>query len=230
MTDAEKKEASRVYNLEQQQRYNERQIRKYKRLSDGSVDPENQQRYQKKLEEWQDVQKKFINANGDVLKRRYENEAIHGIGPIDNYDTRRAVESMRREVEFERLQALKKDLTSSVNGDIIGLPDIQIGRSVGAKALNYGVMDLETGEMFKFVEGTRLQDVEVFAGKGTKTIYEKAYKYADKKGGKLEDWQHVKGKGWLETAEGDRKAEVHWSQCEGIGKFDFFVKRWLDEG
>jgi hypothetical protein len=41
MTEEEKKEASRVYNLEQQQRYNERQIRKYKRLSDGSVDPEN---------------------------------------------------------------------------------------------------------------------------------------------------------------------------------------------
>ena len=53
MTEAEKKEAARVYNLEQEQRYNERQIRKYKRLSDGSVDPENQERYQKKLKAWQ---------------------------------------------------------------------------------------------------------------------------------------------------------------------------------
>ena len=97
MTAAEKKEASRVYNLEQQQRYNERQIRKYKRLSDGSVDPENQLRYQKKLEVWQDTQRNFVKANGDVLKRRYENEAIYGIGPIDNYDTRRTVESMKRE-------------------------------------------------------------------------------------------------------------------------------------
>lgn len=76
MTDAEKKEASRVYNLEQQQRYNERQIRKYKRLADGSVDPENQQRYQQKLEEWQGEQKRFVKANGDVLKRRYENEKL----------------------------------------------------------------------------------------------------------------------------------------------------------
>ena len=70
-------------------------------IYDGSVDPENQHRYQKKLEEWQDVQKRFVKTNGDVLKRRYENEAIHGIGPIDNADTRRAVESMKREVEFE---------------------------------------------------------------------------------------------------------------------------------
>ncbi len=119
MTAAEKKEATRVYNLEQQQRYNERQIRKYKRLSDGSVDPENQLRYQRKLEEWQDTQKRFVKANGDVLKRRYENEAIHGIGPIDNYDTRSAVESMKREVEIERLRALKKDLTNSGNSDIM---------------------------------------------------------------------------------------------------------------
>lgn len=98
MTAAEKKEAARVYDLEQQQRYNERQIRKYKRLSNGSVDPENQLRYQKKLEAWQAEQRRFVKANGDVLKRRYENESIHGIGPIDNADTRRTVESMKREV------------------------------------------------------------------------------------------------------------------------------------
>jgi len=45
----------------------------------------------------------------------------------------------------------------------------------------------------------------------------------------VEDWQHVKGVGFLETEEGIRKAELHWSQCESIGKFDFFIKRWLDE-
>jgi len=90
-------------------------------------------------------------------------------------------------------------------------------------------MDLATGEMFHFVEGTRLQNVEVFAGKGSKVPYRNAYKYADEYGGRVEDWQHVKGKGWLSTSDGDRRAEVHWSQCEGIGKHDFFVKRWLDE-
>ena len=102
MTEEEKKEAARVYNLEQQQRYNERQIRKYKRLSDGSVDPENRDRYYKKLSEWQETQKNFVKANGDVLKRRYENESIHGIGPIDNKDTRRTVAQMKREVAMEK--------------------------------------------------------------------------------------------------------------------------------
>ena len=222
MTAAEKKEASRVYNLEQQQRYNERQIRKYKRLYNGSVDSENRDKYYNKLSAWQDEQKRFVKANGDVLRRRYENEVIFDQGLFDG---------MKVEYDLAKRRGQKiKDLTNAGNGDIIKMPDIQIGRSVGAKALNYDVMDLATGEMFKFVEGTRLQDVEVFAGKGSKTIYRKAYKYADREGGKPEDWQHVKGKGWLVTAEGDRIAEVHWSQCEGIGKFDFFVKRWLDEG
>ena len=98
MTAAEKKEAARVYNLEQEQRYNERQIRKYKRLSEGSVDPENQERYQKKLKAWQSKQREFVKANGDVLKRRYENESTYGIGPIDNKDTSKTVARMKREV------------------------------------------------------------------------------------------------------------------------------------
>lgn len=97
MTKEEEAEASRVYNLEQQQRYNERQIRKYKRLSSGSVDPENQLKYQHKLEAWQSRQREFVKANGDVLKRRYENESTYGIGPIDNADTRKTVAKMKRE-------------------------------------------------------------------------------------------------------------------------------------
>ena len=76
LTEEEKKEAARVYALEQKQRYNERQIRKYKRLSDGSVDPANQERYRKKLSEWQERQRDFVKANGDVLRRRYENEKL----------------------------------------------------------------------------------------------------------------------------------------------------------
>ena len=120
MTEAQKKEAERVYNLEQRQRYNERQIRKYKRLSDGSVDPENKAKYQEKLEMWQNHQKKFVKANSDVLKRRYENESTLGIGPIDNVDTRKTVERIKREAAAEKLQTFKaNDLTNSTKDDII---------------------------------------------------------------------------------------------------------------
>lgn len=123
--------------------------------------------------------------------------------------------------EWER-KFLPKVLTTLPQRDII------IGRSVGAKARNYEVMDLDTGEMFHFAEGTKIQDVEVFAGKGVKSPFRKAEKYADRYGGKPEDWQHAKGFGVLATPEGDREAEVHWVQCSGVGKFEFFVKEWLD--
>lgn len=108
-------------------------------------------------------------------------------------------------------------------------PDVLIGRNLGAKAKNYTVMDLSTGEFFQFAQGTRIQNVEVFDGKGSKTEFRKAQKYADRHGGNPEDWQHVKGHGVIETPDGDRNAEVHWVQCSGIGKFDFFVKRWEDD-
>ena len=122
----------------------------------------------------------------------------------------------------------KKLLENSANSSTMNLPDVPIGRRLGAKLRDYEVMELDTGEMFRFVEGSRLQNVKVFAGKGTKVRYNNAWKYAQYYGGNEEDWQHVKGFGLLETWDGDRRAEVHWSQCNGIGLYDFFVKRWLE--
>ena len=112
--------------------------------------------------------------------------------------------------------------------DTVKEPDILIGRSVGAKAANYDVMDLKTGKVYHFVEGTHIQNVETFAGKKTKVVYRDAWKFADKYGGNVADWQHTKGFGWIATEEGERYVEVHWSQCAGVGKHDFFIKEWLD--
>ena len=81
MTQKEIDEANRVYALEQRQRYNERQIRKYKRLAMGSTDPENAKRYTGKLQQWQAVQRDFVAANSDVLKRRPELEKIFSAPP-----------------------------------------------------------------------------------------------------------------------------------------------------
>ena len=77
--------------------------------------------------------------------------------------------------------------------------------------------------------GNKSWKIETFAGKGTHTEYRKAEEYAKKYGGKVKDCQHTKGHGWIETKDGRAYAEVHWSQCKGVGKFDFFIKEWLDE-
>lgn len=106
--------------------------------------------------------------------------------------------------------------------------NISIGRSIGAKAKNYVVVDKSTGEEYYFVEGTRTQNSQVFAGKGgVKPLHEEvAQGLAAEFGGKPEDWQHCKGKGWLDVDGESVKAEVHWFQ-NGSEKVKFKVKRWL---
>ena len=129
---------------------------------------------------------------------------------------------------FEKRGFNSLNFSKSTGNDILKLPDEQIFRTLSAAARNYDVMNLETGEFYHFAEGTRIRNVEVFAGKGASKPYLKAYIYAERYGGNPEDWQHVKGFGTLDTPDGYRDAEVHWSQCEGYGKHDHFVKRWLD--
>ena len=106
--------------------------------------------------------------------------------------------------------------------------NIRIGRSVGAKAKNYVVVDKSTGEEYYFVEGTRTQNAQVFAGKGgVKPLHEEvAQGLAAEFGGKPEDWQHCKAQGWLDVDGEAVKAEVHWFQ-NGSEKVKFKVKRWF---
>lgn len=108
------------------------------------------------------------------------------------------------------------------------LNDIEIGRSIGAKAKNYVVVDKSTGEEYYFIEGSRLQNAQVFAGKGgVKPLREEvAQGLAAEFGGKPEDWQHCKAQGWLDVNGEQIKAEVHWFQ-NGSEKVKFKVKEWL---
>lgn len=108
------------------------------------------------------------------------------------------------------------------------LNDIEIGHSIGAKAKNYVVVDKSTGEEYYFIEGTRLQNAQVFAGKGgVKPLREEVSQgLAAEFGGKPEDWQHCKAQGWLDVNGEQIKAEVHWFQ-NGSEKVKFKVKEWL---
>ena len=76
MTKEEEYEAIRRYELQQEQRYNERQIRKYKRLEQGSISQENINKYAAKRKEWQARNREFVNANDDVLRREYNREKV----------------------------------------------------------------------------------------------------------------------------------------------------------
>ncbi len=128
-----------------------------------------------------------------------------------------------------KLASERSSIVQFVSDQIINLHDEIVGRSIGARANNYDILDLITGERYHLAEGTKLTNKEVFAGKGKKTPYRNAWKYAEKyPGTRAQDWQHVKGIGIVSTPDGDFKAEIHWSQCEGVGKVDMFVKKWLE--
>lgn len=64
------------YKNEQRQRYIERQIRRYKRLAEGSIDKENQKQYNDKVEEWQKIMREFLKENPQ-LRRAYRREKIY---------------------------------------------------------------------------------------------------------------------------------------------------------
>lgn len=69
-------------NLVATQRYNERMIRKYKRLEKGSLDEQNKAKYTKKVREWQGVQRKLISEHPE-MHRNYKRESLRGVNRVD---------------------------------------------------------------------------------------------------------------------------------------------------
>lgn len=69
------KEAIKLYEAEQKQRYLERQIRKYKRLAQGSVDEDNKQIAERKLKQYTRDINKLLKDN-PMLRRNYKREEI----------------------------------------------------------------------------------------------------------------------------------------------------------
>lgn len=109
--------------------------------------------------------------------------------------------------------------------------DFDILRSVGAKAVNYDVVDKVRGTVYHFVEGSKIQNATVFAGyKGVNPLRQATSEgLTDKFGGTPSKWQHCKGFGVLNVEGEEELAEIHWFQEETVGKVKFFVKKWLNE-
>lgn len=107
--------------------------------------------------------------------------------------------------------------------------NFHIGRSLGAKALNYSVEDPRTGRSYRFLEGSTIRHVEVFAGKGVRNKLNPrvAKGLSDQIGGKPRDWKHVKGIETIDYKGRARDAEVHWFEASGQPKVKFKVKEWL---
>jgi hypothetical protein len=71
-------EVEAKYEKEQEQRYNERKIREWKRKANGSLDEANRRKAEEKVKYWQARQRKLMKDT-DWLRRDYHREKIHTI-------------------------------------------------------------------------------------------------------------------------------------------------------
>lgn len=110
--------------------------------------------------------------------------------------------------------------------DTIPLPDEQLPRSVGAKWENADIF-MPDGSIAHFVEGTKLQDKEVFAGKGCRRKIDVIDRLVSKyPGSDADEWQKVKATATIVWKDVSDQAEIHWYEEATIGKIDFKFKRW----
>ena len=71
----DQREVEAKYEKEQQQRYNERKIREWKRKANGSMDEANKRKAEAKVKEWQAKQRQLLSDN-DWLSRDYSREKL----------------------------------------------------------------------------------------------------------------------------------------------------------
>lgn len=107
--------------------------------------------------------------------------------------------------------------------DRIKLPDEVLPHSIGAKWANYEI-DMGDGTFATFQEGSKLQDKEVFAGKGCRRIIDDEDRLLRQYGGKRGHWKKVKAKATVVWKETTGKIHVHWYEEDTVGKVEFKYK------
>lgn len=207
----------KLYKQTQVQRALEREVRKQKRecmVLDAAGDQEGFKEASVRLKSKEAALKDYVSKNKN-LHRRKDREQVVG------FDKRVSAGAV----------AANKNHIKAMQTDTIRIKDTYVVKSLSAKGKNYDIIDPSTGEIFHFVPGTRIQNSQVFAGKGTKHPLHPgvAEGLSEQIGGTPSKWQHCKGHGIVDYYGDDRLAEVHWFQEETVGKVKFKVKRWEDE-
>lgn len=114
-------------------------------------------------------------------------------------------------------------LTNVVGDGKIESPDIQIGRSVGAKTKNYDI-ELPNKEIVHLTEGTRITNIETIAGKGRDRQIDEVDILLAKYGGSALEWQKKKGFGYVDFDGESYRAELHWYEEPSAGRHKWKVK------
>lgn len=122
---------------------------------------------------------------------------------------------------LKSIDILKKTEYSS------NLPDELVAKSLGAKARAIPVT-LPDGTVSHLVEGSRITDKTVIAGKGRDRQIDEIDGLLEEFGGSADEWQKIKGKGYVEISGESEHVELHWYEEPSIGKVKIKIKRQAD--
>ena len=114
-TKEEVEEMTRRYELEQRQRECERNIRKYKRLENGSIDADNIAKYAEKRRQWTNEYNRLIANNADVLRADPARLRLYG---ITSANTPKAIKRVSDASNFKDLQSYFKKKGYKMNDAI----------------------------------------------------------------------------------------------------------------
>mgnify|MGYP004497886095 FL=1 len=121
-------------------------------------------------------------------------------------DTEKKIANFGRSTSSKAVWANKKALT---NGDNSGIIKVQLPDGTFSQLADNNIMD-----------------IEIFARKGSNKELRVKHHLVNNYGGIADNWQHVKGRGYVATSKGPQKAMLHWFEEESVGIKEMKVKGW----
>lgn len=163
------------------------------------------------VEVWADKDERRCDVCGKLHQKRYP---VGAVMPVPAHPRCRCAIIP---VVDDNLTTIKKD-------------DIVIYKSLGASARNYPVKAPDSNQHYKFAEGTSITKIKVIMGYGTNKPLNNKHTIALRNNiSNPDSIQKLRGEGFVMVEGKKRKAELHWYEADEIDKFEFKVKRYLDE-
>ena len=205
ITDDDKKEISRRYNLEQKQRYYERNYKRNLRLANGSLDPENQKKYHARALQYKKNLIDLCENNSDVLRYDKARISLRGVLSVDNVGRVAIVPKANKNANTGKIQTMKRSPNeTSIKLDEFGVEYLQVEKlektrtfdeivkvlggadrtqgscaSVGLAYIGqkqgYNVIDFRDGKS-RIWFSSKSNKVEMFKALGVESIEEKSMK------------------------------------------------------
>lgn len=178
----------------------------------------------------------IANAAGDDELRRREQEKINilthkykkvcDVSGLPSKKERMSVAGYRKVKTKDELKA-NNTLKNGGNGGTIKLPNIKLLKGVGASGKNYPI-ELPGGNHVRFIEGTEITNVTVFAGRGTPNKIKDVKRLVAEYNIPADEWMKVSGNGYIMSDGQKCLVEVHWYQANE-DRYEMKVKRYIDE-